>query len=484
YKGITVIDEATVSCCDNVLCDNEVNGDDEDHEFLDAISELATDKTIDIRIFHFVIKQKNALIKELHGKINLLNKHIEWLKNPSSNVSNHDNKEKETAIEAVMATASTSAEPVNNNKVPMDKPKRNAQNKHRATKSTLGDDAETFATVVNKGHLVTENVNPKVTKGKLPEEKLQKKVLVTAVTGDKETSQEWTSVVRKQGEIDNCCALEKISTWQDSKTANDAYCLLQTLRSSDFIISSICLSDVLGATVSLSRILQSNSIDLKKAADAINDTISVLQNKRENADVIYRQLFEEAKEVAGQLDVEIKCPRIVSRQIHRANNQPAQSAEEQNVEDLNITELDPTSEMIPQLQSQEATEIRQNPKRVKSTPTQTRKPKQPPIIIKSAITKPLNTQFKILYLKNETKIYTEEKEARNLIINQLTHSKINFYTFTPKDEKTYKIVLKAASFTTIEEIETTLGEHEVYDTTCIKLKSCNDYSQSFLISTQ
>ncbi|XP_064214539.1 52 kDa repressor of the inhibitor of the protein kinase isoform X1 [Tribolium castaneum] len=125
-----------------------------------------------------------------------------------------------------------------------------------------------------------------------------------------------------------CSALEKISTWQDSKTANDAHCLLQTLRSSDFIISSICLSDVLGVTVSLSRILQSNSIDLKKAADAINDTISVLQNKRENADVIYRQLFEEAKEVAGQLDVEIKCPRIVSRQIHRANNQPAQSAEE------------------------------------------------------------------------------------------------------------------------------------------------------------
>ncbi|EFA13122.1 hypothetical protein TcasGA2_TC006836 [Tribolium castaneum] len=135
YKGITVIDEATVSCCDNVLCDNEVNADDEDHEFLDAISELATEKAIDIRIFHFVIKQKNALIKELHGKINLLNEHIEWLKNPSSNVSNHDNKEKETAIEAVIATASTSAEP--------------------------------------------------------------KKVLVTAVTGDKETSQEGTSVVRK-----------------------------------------------------------------------------------------------------------------------------------------------------------------------------------------------------------------------------------------------------------------------------------------------
>ncbi|CAK1584957.1 unnamed protein product [Parnassius mnemosyne] len=129
--------------------------------------------------------------------------------------------------------------------------------------------------------------------------------------------------------VEICSALEKISAWQDNKTANDAHCLLQTLRSSDFIISSICLSDVLGTTVSLSRILQSNSIDLKKkATDTINDTLSVLQNKRENVDVIYRQLFEAAKEVAEQLDVEIKCPRIVSKQIYRANNQPAQSAEE------------------------------------------------------------------------------------------------------------------------------------------------------------
>ncbi|XP_026482791.1 52 kDa repressor of the inhibitor of the protein kinase-like [Ctenocephalides felis] len=125
-----------------------------------------------------------------------------------------------------------------------------------------------------------------------------------------------------------CSALEKISAWQDNKTANDAHCLLQTLRSSDFIISSICLSDVLGTTVSLSRILQSSSIDLKKATDAFNDTLRVLRNRRENVDEIFQQLFEEAKEVAEQLDIDIKCPRLVSKQIHRANNQSAQSAED------------------------------------------------------------------------------------------------------------------------------------------------------------
>lgn len=47
-----------------------------------------------------------------------------------------------------------------------------------------------------------------------------------------------------------CSALEKIATWQDNKTASDAHCLLLTLRSSDFIVSSICLNDVLGRYLS------------------------------------------------------------------------------------------------------------------------------------------------------------------------------------------------------------------------------------------
>lgn len=65
--------------------------------------------------------------------------------------------------------------------------------------------------------------------------------------------------------------------------------------------------------LSLSRILQSNSIDLKKDTNAINNTLSVLQNKRENVEVIYRQLFEEPTEVAEQLDVEIKCQNGIKR---------------------------------------------------------------------------------------------------------------------------------------------------------------------------
>lgn len=50
-----------------------------------------------------------------------------------------------------------------------------------------------------------------------------------------------------------CSALEKISTWQDNKSSSDAHCLLQTVRSSDFIVSSICLSDILGKKQNISK---------------------------------------------------------------------------------------------------------------------------------------------------------------------------------------------------------------------------------------
>ncbi|XP_018369527.1 PREDICTED: 52 kDa repressor of the inhibitor of the protein kinase-like [Trachymyrmex cornetzi] len=124
-----------------------------------------------------------------------------------------------------------------------------------------------------------------------------------------------------------CNALERISTWKDSKTSSDAHCLLQTLRSSDFIISSVCLNDILGTTVALSRFLQTASIDMKRATDAIKDTLDVLKSKRENVDSVFQQLFSEAREVAKQLDVELKSSRTISRQTHRSNH-PAQSVEE------------------------------------------------------------------------------------------------------------------------------------------------------------
>ncbi|CAG9834400.1 unnamed protein product [Diabrotica balteata] len=89
----------------------------------------------------------------------------------------------------------------------------------------------------------------------------------------------------------------------------------QTIRRPEFPISVVSLSNVLGTTVSLSRLLQSPKLDLKKSTEAIEDTKCILQNKRSNAESVFSKLYYEVKEIAEQLDIELKKPRIVSRQI-------------------------------------------------------------------------------------------------------------------------------------------------------------------------
>ena len=71
---------------------------------------------------------------------------------------------------------------------------------------------------------------------------------------------------------------------------------------------------VVGATVSLSRKLQNKSLDLNAASAAINDTIEVLQRKRDNAESSFQFVFAEAQVIAEELGVEIIAPRTSSRQ--------------------------------------------------------------------------------------------------------------------------------------------------------------------------
>lgn len=68
-------------------------------------------------------------------------------------------------------------------------------------------------------------------------------------------------------------------------------------------------------------------------------------------------------------------------------------------------------------------------------------------------------------------------------MRQLKKKSVSFYTFTPKDEKFYKIVMRAAAFTTEDEVQTVLEENLKNPFNCIKLKGKNNQSQSFLITT-
>ncbi|XP_061706345.1 zinc finger MYM-type protein 1-like [Cydia pomonella] len=124
--------------------------------------------------------------------------------------------------------------------------------------------------------------------------------------------------------------LEKISEWHDPSTAGKAASLVTTLTNQQFIVSVLCLSDVLSVTQSLSKILQKTVLDLNDSAIQVNNTISILASRRENIDTSFNSVWQRAKDIAEQLGVELNVPRIPrggGRQIYRANHQ-TNSAEE------------------------------------------------------------------------------------------------------------------------------------------------------------
>ncbi|KAG5882840.1 hypothetical protein JTB14_022351 [Gonioctena quinquepunctata] len=75
----------------------------------------------------------------------------------------------------------------------------------------------------------------------------------------------------------------------------------------------------------LAKILQLENSDLAFAMDEAEETISTIKYVRENAGAQFKNNFDEAKQIADMFDIEIKIPRLASKQTNRANV-PAESA--------------------------------------------------------------------------------------------------------------------------------------------------------------
>ncbi|KAG5894223.1 hypothetical protein JTB14_002272 [Gonioctena quinquepunctata] len=67
------------------------------------------------------------------------------------------------------------------------------------------------------------------------------------------------------------------------------------------------------------------SSDLAFAMDKAGETISTIKYVRENAEAQFKNIFDEAKQIADMFDIEIKIPRLASKQTNRANV-PAEGA--------------------------------------------------------------------------------------------------------------------------------------------------------------
>lgn len=116
-------------------------------------------------------------------------------------------------------------------------------------------------------------------------------------------------------------ALTKISFWNEQDSSSKAKTLLTAVCSCEFIISLHSLSSLLCVTACVSKLLQSVNSDVSKAVDIITDILSNLEEKRKNCDEEFKSLFRDARIQMTELDIELKKPRIASRQIFRSNHQ-------------------------------------------------------------------------------------------------------------------------------------------------------------------
>ena len=75
-------------------------------------------------------------------------------------------------------------------------------------------------------------------------------------------------------------ALTAISKWADRNSSSKASILLAAISNSDFIISLLSTADILKLTLTISRLLQSPSLDLANASSAIEGVKEIFQEKR------------------------------------------------------------------------------------------------------------------------------------------------------------------------------------------------------------
>lgn len=114
-------------------------------------------------------------------------------------------------------------------------------------------------------------------------------------------------------------ALTAISSWQENDSSSKARTLLTAICTCEFMVSIYSLASLLCVTISVSRILQSVNADISNSTKVINDVIDNLEKKRKNSTDEFKSLFEECKNEMNKLEIDIKKPRIVSRQNSRCN---------------------------------------------------------------------------------------------------------------------------------------------------------------------
>lgn len=122
-------------------------------------------------------------------------------------------------------------------------------------------------------------------------------------------------------------ALETVSTWQDRETSSKAHQLLCAVKQPQFMVAIHVLSKVFAVSLPLSRLLQTENMDLCEAINLAVQLDTAVGKMRINADEEFADLFGTIQTICRKLGVNVCVPRRVGRQINR-DNIPAETPED------------------------------------------------------------------------------------------------------------------------------------------------------------
>lgn len=122
-----------------------------------------------------------------------------------------------------------------------------------------------------------------------------------------------------------CNALNEVSDWNEGNSSSKAHILSKAICDCEFILTVHVLSEIFNVTLPLSKFLQGRNIGLDNATSYVTNVIDVLKQKRTNSENEFASIIQSASTTLEAFALEIKVPRLTSRQTQRVNT-PASNA--------------------------------------------------------------------------------------------------------------------------------------------------------------
>ena len=119
--------------------------------------------------------------------------------------------------------------------------------------------------------------------------------------------------------------LEKVSLEGNPKTRKNAFQLISCTARSAFVFCLCVISHSSAILEPTANLFQSKQLDVLAIANDIKRIVQLIKADRETPEITFKPIFDEATNISLELGFEISLPRIVARQIYRAN-QPATTA--------------------------------------------------------------------------------------------------------------------------------------------------------------